>query len=261
MRQRFIQSFSTSGDVQTAIDGGQLGKPYVVYLEDEERLDWNSKSKTIIYSAMPLTIEALEDGQLKTSTARVEITFSINNEEWVTQVSPSINLFAGDKVRFKGNLGNSTRNLFKENNLRFIVYGNILSLYYGDDFADKTSGMKEQYTFSECKYLMDASNLILPENLIDNNFNGMFRGCTSLTTAPELPATTLTSGCYDSMFEGCTNLNYIKCLATSFGDIWSLRNWVNNVSATGTFVKHPDATWTSGANGIPEGWTVIDADI
>ena len=44
MRQRFIQSFSTSGDVQTAIDGGQLGKPYVAYLHDEERIDWNTMS-------------------------------------------------------------------------------------------------------------------------------------------------------------------------------------------------------------------------
>ena len=34
----------------------------------------------------------------------------------------------------------------------------------------------------------------------------MFRGCTSLTTAPELPATTLVGGCYQSMFEGCSSL-------------------------------------------------------
>ena len=34
----------------------------------------------------------------------------------------------------------------------------------------------------------------------------MFQGCTSLTTAPELPATTLAIQCYGSMFSGCTNL-------------------------------------------------------
>lgn len=260
---RYIGFYSTSGSVQEAIDEQELGKPYVVYLRDEHRLDWNSKSKTIIYSAMPLTIEALEDGRFETSDRKVELTYSINNGEWVTQVGPKLNLFAGDKVRFKGNLDNSnnTRNLFKENNLRFIVYGNILSLYYGDDFADKTSGMKEQYMFSNCNYLMDASNLILPENLINYNYAGMFAGCSSLTTAPELPATTLTSGCYQSMFEGCTNLNYIKCLATSLGDNWSLRKWVQGVSTTGTFVKHPDAVWPSGANGIPNGWTIINAEI
>ena len=37
-------------------------------------------------------------------------------------------------------------------------------------------------------------------------FKGLFSGCTSLTTAPELPATTLTKYCYNSMFSGCTSL-------------------------------------------------------
>ena len=34
----------------------------------------------------------------------------------------------------------------------------------------------------------------------------MFQGCTGLTQAPELPATTLASYCYQSMFSGCTGL-------------------------------------------------------
>ena len=34
----------------------------------------------------------------------------------------------------------------------------------------------------------------------------MFQGCTSLTTAPVLPATTLANSCYYYMFNGCTSL-------------------------------------------------------
>ena len=34
----------------------------------------------------------------------------------------------------------------------------------------------------------------------------MFYGCTSLTTAPELPATTLGIKCYSDMFAACTSL-------------------------------------------------------
>ncbi len=37
-------------------------------------------------------------------------------------------------------------------------------------------------------------------------YSSMFYGCTSLTTAPELPATTLTNYCYEYMFQGCTAL-------------------------------------------------------
>jgi hypothetical protein len=85
----------------------------------------------------------------------------------------------------------------------------------------------------------------------------MFEGCTSLTTAPELPATTLASYCYDSMFYGCSKLNYIKMLATDISATSCLSNWVYNVSPTGTFVKNKNATWTvTGTSGVPSGWTV-----
>jgi len=39
-----------------------------------------------------------------------------------------------------------------------------------------------------------------------NCYSYMFYGCTSLTTAPALPATTLVSRCYYSMFQDCTSL-------------------------------------------------------
>jgi len=37
-------------------------------------------------------------------------------------------------------------------------------------------------------------------------FSGLFCGCTGLLSAPQLPATHLTLGCYYYMFSGCTNL-------------------------------------------------------
>ena len=37
-------------------------------------------------------------------------------------------------------------------------------------------------------------------------YYSMFQGCTSLTTAPSLPATTLANYCYSYMFQGCTSL-------------------------------------------------------
>ena len=37
-------------------------------------------------------------------------------------------------------------------------------------------------------------------------YSNMFRGCSSLTQAPELPSTTLAAGCYSYMFRGCTSL-------------------------------------------------------
>ena len=38
-----------------------------------------------------------------------------------------------------------------------------------------------------------------------NMYSGLFYGCSSLTTAPELPATILDTYCYSYMFNGCTS--------------------------------------------------------
>ena len=42
--------------------------------------------------------------------------------------------------------------------------------------------------------------------MADYCYSYMFYGCTSLTAAPSLPATTLASRCYESMFSGCKSL-------------------------------------------------------
>lgn len=61
-----------------------------------------------------------------------------------------------------------------------------------------------------------------------------------------------------SMFENCTSLNKITCDTGNNTIIESnpFANWVNNISATGIFVKNSNATWSSGVSGIPSGWTV-----
>ena len=43
-------------------------------------------------------------------------------------------------------------------------------------------------------------------------YGNMFRGCTSLTKAPSLPATTLANYCYANMFYDCTNLTQAPSL-------------------------------------------------
>lgn len=110
--------------------------------------------------------------------------------------------------------------------------------------------------FYGCTALTSAPEL--PATTLANNcYENMFYYCASLTTAPELPATTLVSGCYNSMFSGCSRLNYIKAMFTTTPSSTYTLNWVSNVSATGTFVKNSAAQWNvTGTNGIPSGWTV-----
>ena len=52
-----------------------------------------------------------------------------------------------------------------------------------------------------------------------NCYRNMFSGCTSLTQAPALPATTLANDCYYNMFYGCTSLTQAPALpATTLAD-------------------------------------------
>ena len=74
--------------------------------------------------------------------------------------------------------------------------------------------------FRGCTSLTEAPELPAT-TLAGDCYASMFRGCTSLTEAPELPATTLAGGCYYYMFEGCTSLiraPQISALTMDFRD-------------------------------------------
>ena len=81
-----------------------------------------------------------------------------------------------------------------------------MSLRLDDDF--NSQGLAKQcfyYMFSDCTGLTSAPEL--PETtLAEYCYNNMFKGCTSLTKAPDLPATNLAKSCYSCMFKGCTSL-------------------------------------------------------
>ena len=62
-----------------------------------------------------------------------------------------------------------------------------------------------KYMFQGCTSLISAPELPAT-TLADYCYNSMFDGCTALTQAPALPATTLSKSCYSFMFRGCTSL-------------------------------------------------------
>lgn len=81
----------------------------------------------------------------------------------------------------------------------------------------------------------------------------------SLTTAPALPAKTLKDYCYNGMFYGCTPLNEVTIYADDISATNCLTYWLGMVSATGTFHNLGSATYPSGQNGIPTGWTEVNS--
>ena len=264
----------TNLDIQNAFVGTtQVEK---VYLGDE--VVW----PTIDYSQIPLTFEIISGGSIAweryggSSTEARTIQYRKNDGAWTSMTSntgsskPYVNVLPGDKVEFKGTNnsyhGSNAYNRFVSSAV-FKAYGNILSLIYGDNYQTETelpSGntLNTLHNFDSLFWqnsgITDASNIIMPQNTKNSCFYRMFEDCTNLEKAPTLPASVLEPFAYKYMFASCNKLSYVKCLATNITASDCTANWLSSVAQTGTFVKHPNATWPSGISGIPTGWTIID---
>ena len=126
----------------------------------------------------------------------------------------------GDCVQFQNTLETLGTNDF--NFVQFVMTGkiaatgNCMSML---NFSDKVTAGAFFYIFGVCDSLTSAPEL--PATTLDNScYKGMFYGCTSLVNAPELPATTLKFECYSNMFDGCTSLVNAPALPATSLAIW-----------------------------------------
>lgn len=167
----------------------------------------------------PLTLEAIEDGDIiYYDPLGQTVEYSIDSTDWVTTIpkyTNTIKLEKGQKVYFRGDnkaYGNSSYYTAIAASAPLYIYGNIMSLIDSKGFG-KLKKLEAEYAFarlfSENSYIRNhpEKDLILPATSLSNNcYYYMFRGCTSLTKAPDLPAKTLAASCYRGMFLGCTSL-------------------------------------------------------
>ena len=188
-----------------------------------------------------LTFVALEDGQFTylsessynaaPNQHRNPISYSYDGLTWTTPSSSfTINVYEGERVLWKGDCYTPDINIYTNgigyfsSTIPFNVEGNIFSLLYNDDFRNKTSinnglgqnscAFKKMFSGSS---VVNAENLVLPASgVTEHCYHNMFADCTSLVSAPELPAITAEGTAYSQtpdgryaycgMFSGCTSL-------------------------------------------------------
>ena len=107
--ERYINSFAKENDIQIALDNGELLKPYVAYIEDADRIDWNSKTKTDNKNKY-LTFNITSTGNINVPTGT---TYSINGAEW-ENTGTTITVNSGETIRFKGNNSTYDNNSFSD---------------------------------------------------------------------------------------------------------------------------------------------------
>ena len=156
-----------------------------------------------------LTFTAVEAGSSVTlKYANGTLKYNINNSGWQSYTAGTQITLAdvGDYVRFSGK--DTTFDYSNHFSLtgKVACSGNVMSLRLDDNGRDQ--GLTDrcfQYMFYNCIGLTTAPEL--PETtLADRCYYGMFQGCENLTKAPDLPATALANNCYGYMFSGCKSL-------------------------------------------------------
>lgn len=145
-----------------------------------------------------------------------DLEYSVNNEPWQKVVALGLVNFGGNlgSLRLRGKCYNGTATNDKEFsridfgnlNVKVDCSGDIRTLIdYTAYKTVATGNCRFISLFKGCSVLTSAPQLPATA-LKDDCYNSMFEGCTSLEQAPDLPATVLRIRCYDSMFKGCTAL-------------------------------------------------------
>ena len=155
--------------------------------------------------------------------------YSVNGGEWKKVVADTGVDFGGDKgnLRLRGTNTNGTASAndpystitFTKPNVKVACTGDIRTLLNWKSYSTvDTKNARFCNLFEGCSVLTSAPELPAT-TLAESCYSNMFSGCTSLTSAPKLPATTLALGCYSSMFNGCTSLTSVpKLPATTLED-------------------------------------------
>ena len=186
--------------------------------------DWTTGDitggKTEEYPTPYITFTANGEQKFKmTSQNGYEISgleYSVNNGDWQTVEAGTEVTFGGanGNLRLRGTNTIGTANdwyststiTFTDETVNVACTGDIRTLLDWRSYnIVETNNAKFCYLFNGCSVLTSAPELPAT-TLASECYQGMFNGCTSLKTAPILPAESLTSNCYSHMFEDCTSL-------------------------------------------------------
>ena len=156
--------------------------------------------------------------------------YSVNEGKWENVVKDTEVLFGGTNgnLRLRGINKNGTATddsnystiTFTYDNVKVACTGDIRTLLdYKTYKTVDTSNARFCYLFIYCKVLTSAPQLPAT-TLASKCYSYMFSSCTSLESAPALPAKTLAYSCYQSMFNLCKNLTSAPALlpATTLAD-------------------------------------------
>ena len=153
--------------------------------------------------------------------------FSKDGSDWEDFVigTTTVKLADGEKVYLRAKNINNSFSKDSFNYAKFVMAGSIAASGNIMSLLDKESTSVEipntycfAFLFRECIALSSAP-IIPATTLTPYCYFAMFAGCTNLVVVPDLPATTLANDCYKAMFSECSSLTTApKLPAVSLAD-------------------------------------------
>ena len=182
-------------------------KERYMYVENTDSIDGNltiSTSGTWELEELPslkYSFNRIDWNDVDLSSSSFTITIPSLSKVYLKNAKNTLSLNYNKYIRIKADCNHD-------------VGGNILSLIKWSNCYDYCfcSLFKDDDDLSTKKGLVNASKLMLPSILSRGCFRQMFNGCSCLTAAPALPATTLAEKCYIAMFEWCNSLTVAPSL-------------------------------------------------
>lgn len=204
----------------TALTAGEA----IITAKAEELSATCTVTVTVPFSYSGMCMEAINSASMSISNPNgLTIEYKVENNDWTSSNGTSINIRAntGERVWFRGRNESYSGVVFRNTSGAFYLYGNLMSLIYGDDFEDK-----KELTGDETFYKLFIQNsgiynhptkdIELPATTLTTScYRNMFYKCPNLTRAPKLPAKVLTEACYASMFAYCTSIKEFPEMAAT----------------------------------------------
>ena len=190
--------------------------------------------------------------------------YSVNGGDWKTVVA------GGEGVTFGGTNGdlrlrgtnikgtasglNAYSTITFTNDVNVTCTGDIRTLLDWRNYSTvNTKNAKFCKLFNGCSVLTSAPDL--PATTLGYYcYFKMFEGCTSLTSAPELKATALADYCYFSMFRGCTSLTSAPKLTATELTYYCYSNMFYNCTKLSTVTMLAPSDQISKATSCCDNW-------
>ena len=223
------QGLSYLGNQHIGFEGVDTGEPFLVAMADNYMVIYTedtSSSHIISIKGFPKEVAKIDTKYLPFMSkpdGESYLTFSSKNSFSIVTAGKSwdgaLEYFTSDNTWATWDGTNVLS--AATNGAEYVLYlrgiGN--TVVTGDSYWNFRGSVSE--CIGNIENLLDYATVEAGEHPImaDHCYYGMFRDCTSLTKAPELPATTLAVSCYDSMFTRCTSLTKAPELpATTLAD-------------------------------------------